>query len=156
AFDLAIEKTREFQQREQELQQQVISFNQQAVELEQRMAAQAQAERAAYLAQYKEQLALVKQLALQSGNPMGQLSRAEAIGLAGAQFAQGFLAAQGVNIDVAGQVDRWVERSIAEHQMKIQNARTAAQETLHLYEIARQNSQDEWEARQRYRGFVIA
>jgi hypothetical protein len=156
AFDLAIEKTREFQQREQELQQQVIAFNQQAAELEQRMAAQAQAERAAYLAEYKEQLALIKQLSLQSGNPMGQLSRAEAIGLAGAQFAQGFLAAQGVNIDVAGQVDRWVERSIAEHQMKIQNARTAAQDTLHLYEIARQNSQDEWEARQRYRGFVIA
>lgn len=152
---LAIQKTAEFQQRESELQHQVIDFHNTAAEVEQRAAAQALAERQQYVAAYKEQLAVVKQLALQSGNPMGQLGRGEAVGLAGAQFAQGFLAAQGVNIDVAGQVDRWVERSINEHQMKIQNLRASAEDQMHLYELARQNSADEWEARQRYRGFVI-
>lgn len=156
AYDLVLQKTEEFQRREQELYEQLIDLNKTHAELEQRLAAEAKAEREAYISAYKEQLAVVKQLALQSGNPIHQLSRGEMIGLAGAQFAQGFLAAQGINIDVAGQVDRWVERSIQEHQLRIQNARTSAEDQLHLYEIARQNSQDEWEARQRYRGFVIA
>lgn len=155
ALDFAVQKTTEFQQREQDLQHQVIDFNRGAADVEARSAAMAQAERQAYITQYKEQLGVVRQLALQSGNPMTQMSKPESVGLAGAQFAQGFLAAQGIHIDVAGQVDRWVERSIQEHQMKVQNARTSAEDQLHLYDISRQNSQDEWEARQRYRGFVI-
>src|SRR5574338_251137 len=156
AYNNEIDRTAEFQRRNDELQRQVIDFNRGAAALEQQLAGEAHAERAGYIAAYKEQLAVVKQLAMQSGNPINQLSRGEAFGLAGAQFAQGFLAAQGINIDVAGQVDRWVDRSIQEHQMKIANARASADDQLHLYQIARQNSQDEWEARQRYRGFVIA
>jgi hypothetical protein len=145
-----------YHQRAGEIQQQEMDFNKGAAELEQRLAGESQADRAQYITAYKEQLAVVRQLALQSGNPMGQLNQGQIAGLAGAQFAQGFLAAQGINIDVAGQVDKWVDRSIQEHQMKISNMRESAQDQLHLYEIARQNSQDEWEARQRYRGFVIA
>lgn len=151
-----IDATKDFEQQDRDLSREMMDFQQGAAALEQRLAGEAQAERATYLTGYKEQLAVVKQLAMQSGNPMMQLSKPEAIGLAGAQFAQGFLAAQGIQIDVAGQVDRWVDRSIQEHQMKIQNARASADDQLHLYELARQNSQDEWEARQRYRGFVIA
>lgn len=151
-----VDATRQFMHEEALLRQQEVDFNNGAAELEHRLAAEAQADRAAYIAQYKEQLAVVRQLSLQSGNPMGGLSQGQIAGLAGAQFAQGFLAAQGINIDVAGQVDRWVDRSIQEHQMKIQNARTAAEDQLHLYQLSRQNSEDEWEARQRYRGFVIA
>lgn len=156
ALEEAVGKTQEFAAADEEIRQREIDFQKGEAELEARLAGEAQADRAQYVAAYKEQLAVVRQLSLQSGNPMGKLSQGEALGLAGAQFAQGFLAAQGIHIDVAGQVDRWVERSIQEHQMKITNARDAANDQMHLYEIARQNSEDEWEARQRYRGFVIA
>lgn len=156
AMEGEIDVTRQFQEEENRLRQDEQDFYKGAAELEQRLAGEAQAERASYISAYKEQLAVVQQLALQSGNPMTKLSGGEALGLAGAQFAQGFLAAQGIQIDVSGQVDRWVDRSIQEHQMKIANARDVANDQLHLYEIARQNSQDDWESRQRYRGFVIA
>lgn len=156
SLDQAVEATKRFQERENELQTQLGDFHRGAGELEQRLAGEAQAERAQYVAAYKEQLAVVKQLSMQTGNPIGNMTQGEAIGLAGAQFAQGFLAAQGIQIDVAGQVDRWVERSIQEHQLRIQGARATADDQMHLYEISRQNSADEWEARQRYRGFVIA
>ncbi len=156
ATDEAIEATYQFQLEEDRLRGDEQDFLRGAAELEQRLAGEAQADRAQYLSAYKEQLAVVRQLALQSGNPMGKLSTGEAVGLAGAQFAQGFLAAQGIQIDVSGQVDRWVDRSIQEHQAKIQNLRASAEDQLHLYELSRQNSEDEWEARQRYRGFVIA
>lgn len=115
----------------------------------------AKVEREQYIGAYKEQLAGVNALIKQSGNPLGGLGAMEGIGLGFAYFAQGFLGAQGIKIDVAGQVDNWVNRSIQEHQMKIQNARDAAGQTLNLYEIARQTSQDDAEAYDRYRGFVI-
>lgn len=150
-----VDATKQFAERDQTLQQRLVDFTQHAAEVEQRMQGEARAERERYLASYREQLSGVRQLAMQSGNPMDNMSRGQAFGLAGAQFAQGFLAARGIHIDVSGQVDRWVDRSIQEHQQKIANMRGAAEDQLHLYEIARQNSQDDWEARQRYRGFVI-
>ncbi len=147
---------RDFQIEDRRLSLETAQFNREAAELEQRLAGEAKAERAAYIAEYQQQMAAVKVLAMQSGNPIGGLSSTEALGLAAAQFAQGFLAAQGIKIDVSGQVDRWVDRSIQEHQARVANMKDAAQGQLHLYELSRQNSQDEWEARQRYRGFVIA
>jgi hypothetical protein len=155
ASDNEVMANRLFAARDKELQQRSEDFFKGSAELEQRLAGEARAEREKYLTAYQEQLAGVRQLAATSGNPLGQLSKSQSVGLAGAQFAQGFLAARGIHIDVTGQIDRWVDRSIAEHQQAIQNARTSAQDQLHLYEIARQNSQDDWESRQRYRGFVI-
>ncbi len=145
-----------FDQRDRELSTRMADFQQHAAAMEQQAAAMARAEREQYLSAYKEQLAGVKILAMQSGSPYETMSKGESIGLAAAQFAQGFLAARGVNIDVAGQVDRWVERSMRAHQQKVQNMRASAEDQLHMYEIARQSSQDDYEARQRYRGFVIA
>lgn len=113
------------------------------------------ADREHYMGQYENQLAAVRQLTVQSGNPLETLSGVEAGGLSLAMFAQGFLAPAGIHIDVSGQVDRWVERSMREHQTKIANARQNASDTLNLYSLARQASQDDWEASQRYRGFVI-
>lgn len=150
-----IDVTKDFQGREQSIMSQIAAFQETQAKLEQQAAGEAKAERESYLASYKEQLAGVRALAAQSGNPLPKLSTAQKMGLAGAEFAQGFLAARGIHIDVAGQVDRWVDRSMQEHQEAIKNARGAAEDQLHLYEVARQNSQDDWEARQRYRGFVI-
>lgn len=113
------------------------------------------ADREHYLGQYEQQLAAVRTLTAQSGNPLQSLSGSQAAGLSLAAFAQGFLAPAGVHIDVTGQIDRWVERSMQEHQMAIQNARQNAGDTLNLYQLARQSSQDDYEAAQRYRGFVI-
>lgn len=149
------DQTRQYYERESELQNRLSDIHETAAQMEQQAAAESKAERAQYTSAYKEQLAGVKALAMQSGNPYAQMSGGEALGLAAAHFAQGFLAARGVQIDVAGQVDRWVDRSIREHQQKIQNMREGAQDQLHLYEIARQTSQDDWEARQRVRGFMI-
>lgn len=123
--------------------------------IEQHAAQNAKADAQQYITSYKEQLAGVRQLMMQSGDPMGNLTFSQKSGLGIAAFAQGFLAARGINIDVTGQIDKWVNRSIAEHQQQIENAKGLANDQLHLYEIARQTSQDDAEARQRYRGFVI-
>lgn len=150
-----VDAQKAFQQKDAELQQRVVDFNQHAANLEQRIAGESKAERAKYLASYQEQLAGVRQLAMQSGNPIGKLDASGAAGLMGAQFAQGFLAARGIQIDVTGQIDRWVDRSIQEHGQQVAQMRESANDTLHLYDLARQSSQDDYEARQRYRGFVI-
>lgn len=121
----------------------------------QKIQADAKVHREQVIGQYTEQLAGVRALAMVDANPLHGLSKGSQIGLGGAMFAQGFLAAQGIHIDVTGQVDRWVDRSIQEHQRSVENARGAAQDTMHLYEVARQSSEDDIEARMRYRGMVI-
>lgn len=115
-----------------------------------------QAQRQKILGDYQTQLAAVRQLSASTGNPYQGMSGGQQLGLAGAEFAQGFLAAQGIHIDVSGQIDRWVDRSIATHQQQIANGMTLANDQLHLYDVARQNSMDDAEARQRYAGFVVA
>ncbi len=112
-------------------------------------------DRETIIGEYKQQLAGVRSLAAQSGNPLGGLSGGEALGLGAAGFAQGFLAAQGIQINVTGQIDKFVDREIAVHQQKIENAKEDAAATMHLYNVARQSSEDDWEARERYRGFVM-
>jgi hypothetical protein len=138
-----------------DLHKQIQDFNQTAAEVEQKIHADGQVHRETILSDYREQLAGVKAMSASTGNPLGGMGLGGGLAMGGAMFAQGFLAAQGVQIDVGGQIDKWVDRSIAEHQMKINNARQGAQDTLHLYDVARQTSQDDWEARQRFRGFVI-
>lgn len=139
----------------EQLSREVQDFNESAAELEERIHADGKVVREQILGEYREQLAGVRALAATSGNPLGGLGLGQAGAMGGAMFAQGFLAAQGIQIDVGGQIDKWVDRSIAEHQMKIKNAQQGAADTLNLYDIARQSSKDDWEARQRYRGFVI-
>lgn len=148
--------TKTYEAKNQDLEQKIADFNTHAANTEAQINQESIASRQAYMTDYKTQLAGVQRLAMQSGNPMNSLSAPAKVGLMGAQFAQGFLAARGINIDVSGQVDRWVDRSIQEHQAQIANARQGAADTLHLYDVSRQASADDSEARQRYRGFVIA
>lgn len=133
----------------------MAEFNNKAAGVEQQANAEIKAKLGGYMAQYQEQLAGIRQLSQTSGNPLGMLTKDKQVYLGMAAFAQGFLGAKGIKIDVTGQIDKWVDRAIEEHQLKIQNARTSAGETLNLYNIARQTSQDDYEARQRMRGFVI-
>ena len=110
------------------------------------------------LAVYKQQLAGVAALASSSANPLDHLNASGIAGLGFAAFAQGFLAAGpggGVKIDVTDQIDKWVDRSMKQRQQQIENARGQAQDTLHLYDIARQTSKDEAEARIRYTGMIV-
>lgn len=125
-------------------------------EQEQNIQGQAKAHGQAILDQYQNQLAGVAHLAQSSGNPIDDLSRTQALGLAGAQFVQGFLATRGININVTGQVDKLVENGMKAHQQLIENARQGAADTMHLYEVARQSSQDDNEARAKYRGMIVA
>ncbi len=121
----------------------------------QKITADAKVIRQQYMADYQQKLSAVAQIAAMPGNPLAGLDHIQAGALGGSAFAQGFLAAQGINIDVTGQIDRWVQTSMAEHQQKVQNARQGAEDSLHLYDIARQGTQDEYEAQQRYRGMII-
>jgi hypothetical protein len=147
---------KEHGQRMGALLQREMDFNQHQSDLELKAAADSKVVREQYLGQYQQQLAAVRQLAAQNANPLGQLGPGQALGLAAAQFAQGFLsAAYKINVDVSGQVDKWIDRELQQHQLRIQNARQDAEGTFHLYEVARQSSQDDFEARQRYRGFVL-
>lgn len=104
---------------------------------------------------YQQQLAAVRSLSVNIAGPLAKLSSSEIGGVSLAMFAQGFLAAQGININVGQQIDNWVQRSIHEQERQIQSAEQGAQDTLNLWHIARQNSADDLEARQRYRGFII-
>jgi hypothetical protein len=147
--------TRDYYDRERELHDRQRDFLHTQADLEKQAAVHAEIEAHKHIAAYKEQLAGVRQLIQTSGDPTGNLTMGQAAGLSFGAFAQGFLAARGIQIDVTGQIDRWVNRKIQEHQMMVQNARESANDQLHLYEIARQTSQDDYEARQRYRGFVV-
>lgn len=125
--------------------------------IDERTSTAAAAEAHKYIAAYQEQIAAVRQMAVDPTGPIGSMSLGEAAGMSLANFAQGFLAARyGIKIDVTGQIDKWVERSIHEQERRIQQAQAGAEDQLHLWEIARQTSRDDQEAKQRYRGWIIA
>jgi hypothetical protein len=124
--------------------------------VDERAAAKSAAEAHKHIAAYQQQIAAVRQMAVDPRGPIARLSTGGRVALALGDFAQGFLAAKGINIDVSGQVDKWVDRSIAEQQRRIGQAQAGAEDQLHLWEIARQTSRDDQEARQRYRGWSIA
>ena len=131
-------------------------FHQDAAALEERMHLETKAESEAYVGAYREQIAAVRAMTVDPTGPIASLTTAQAGGLSLAMFAQGFLAAQGIQIDVSGQLDKWVDRSIQEQQRRITQAEKGAQDILNLWDIARQSSRDDQEARTRYRGMVIA
>jgi hypothetical protein len=130
-----------------------MDFLRESAALDELMYAEAKADSQKYLESYQQQLAAVRQMSVTS--PMQTIGKVEFAGASVAAFAQGFLAAQGINIDVIGQINRWEEMSIREQERKIQQAEKGAQDQLHLWEIARQTSRDDLEARQRYRGMIL-
>lgn len=138
-----------------DIRRQELEFKDAELKLEQMAYEQAKQEGAAYIAQYKQDMAGVRQLMLQTGNPLGGLDTSGKMALAGAMFVQGFLGTRGIQVDVAGQVERWVEREMAAHQQMISNQMGAAKTNLTLYNLAKQGAQDDVEARSRLRGFVI-
>lgn len=130
-------------------------FNEMQARLEESAAAQAKVESMQYIAKYNQDMAGVRNLMMESGNPLGGLSATSGLGLGIASFAQGFLGARGININVTGQIDKWVDRELQQHQQKIVNQTAMANSNLTLYDIARQGAKDDWETRQRLRGFLI-
>jgi hypothetical protein len=145
----------EHQMRIRELEKRQIDLNETHANLERRIHEDGKIVREKIMSGYREQLSAVKALAATTGNPLGGLGIGQGAALGAAMFVQGFLAVQGVNINVGAQIDKWVDRSIQEHQMKIDNAQQGAKDQLHLYDIARQSSEDDWEARQRFHGFAL-
>ncbi len=133
--------------------QQRESFIRESAELDKTMSAQARAESEAHLDAYRQQIAAVRQMTVT--NPIAALGGFETAGVSLAMFAQGFLAARGINIDVAGQVNRWVDRSIEEQQRRIGQAQQGAEDELNLWRIAQETSRNDLEARHRYRGMVL-
>lgn len=128
---------------------------QEAAKQEKQIASEAKVAGAEFMNKYTQQLSAIRSMTVDINGPLSKLSTGEKGGLSLALFAQGFLAAQGININVQGQVDHWVDRSIHEQERQIGQAQQAANDTLNLWQISRQNSQDELEARQRYRGYII-
>lgn len=137
------------------LRERIADFEDTTARLEEMAMHESKIEREQYLSAYRQQLAGVKQLMAMDANPLHNLSTGGILGLGAAAFAQGFLGAQGINVNVTGQIDAWVNRELQQHQQKIQNAKSMADEQLNLYSIARQTSQDDAEAREKLRGFII-
>lgn len=137
------------------IQDRIVDVHKTRLDMEKQAHARVQQESAGHIAAYKEQLAGVRNLAAQDPNPLRHLSGSQKAGLVGAAFAQGFLAPRGIQINVLGQIDAWVDREIQEHQRSIQNARAGAEDTLNLYNIARQTASDDYEARQRLTGMAL-
>lgn len=131
-----------------------MGFEREMAELDKMAYEEARAESQQYVQKYEQQLAAVRQMVVT--NPMETLPAWQAGGVSLAMFAQGFLAAQGINIDVAGQVDRWIDRSIEEQRRQIGQAEKGAEDTLNLWRIAQDTSRNDLEARQRYKGMILA
>lgn len=153
ALDLNAKIEGEKSRAEADLLQHRESFLRESADLDQHMYQQAQAESQQYLNSYRQQIAAVRQMTVT--NPIQTLGGMQAGGLSLAMFAQGFLAAQGIHIDVGGQVDRWVERSIHEQERRISQAESGAEDQLNLWKIAQETSRNDLEARQRYQGMVL-
>ena len=132
-----------------------LEFFEKQAELETMAFVHAKAEAQQYIAKYQQDMAGVRQLMNSTGNPLTGLDTGRKIGLGAAAFAQGMLAVKGININVTGQIDKWVDREMQAHQQMIQNKTAAANSQLTLYGLARQGAKDDWEGRQRLRGFVI-
>jgi hypothetical protein len=128
-------------------------FLRQFNELETIRHAEAQAQAQEHLDGAMRQFAAVRQMTVQS--PMSQLSGMEFAGITLAAAAQGFLAAQGINIDVTGQLNRWEEISIREQERRINQAEKGAQDQMNLWQIAKESARDEQEARLRHRGMML-
>lgn len=155
ALQLETQAHKEHSQRELELWKAQQMFQQEQAELEKHAFAQSQIVRQQYLAGYEQDLMTARVLAMKSGDPNESMGPGMAFGLIAQHAAAGFLKVNGVNIDVVGQTERFINREIAKHGQKVADAREAAQGQLHLYNLARQKSSDEYEARQRYGGMVL-
>lgn len=149
--------TGEHNAREAAINQRIQSLNMEQAGAEERASAVASSEGHKYLAAYAQQIAAARQMAVDPTGPIGSMTSAEVGGMTLANFAQGFLNARyGIKIDVSGQIDKWIDRSIQEQQRRVKQAEAGAEDQLHMYEIARQTSHDDSEARTRYHGLVVA
>ena len=110
---------------------------------------------AQFMSDYKEQLAGIRQLMAQDPDPTHDMTIGQSLGMTGAAFAQGFLAARGVHIDPMGAIDKWVNDSIQAHRSKIADAKDALNMSVNLHNIAREGARDEADYRMRLKGFAI-
>lgn len=108
----------------------------------------------AYRARYEQSL---QAAAAMSVKPGLDFSAGEGVMAAGALFAQGFLNAKGVPVaDVSGIINKMVDRNIALQQDKIRRGERLAEGQRQLWEMARVESSDDSETRQRMRGLMLA
>lgn len=139
-----------------DIRRQQLELNIKAKQAEEIATQRARANADQYIAHYNDEMSGVRQLMMQTGNPLGGLTAVQGGGMGAALFAQGFLGARyGIKIDVGGQIDRWVTQEMNAHQNKIANLSNAAQGQLKLYDIARQQGLDDQLTRDRLKGFAI-
>lgn len=139
-----------------EIRRQKLELDIKAQRAEELGAAQARANTEQYIAHYNQEMANLRPLLMQTGNPLGGLTAVQGGAMGAALFAQGFLGARyGIRVDVAGQINRWVEQEMAAHQNKVSNMMAGANAQLKLYDIARQQGLDDSLTRDRLRGFAI-
>lgn len=134
---------------------QLDDLNETHTQLLRHMQEQSKIEKERILGEARQQMAAVRQLVQQDPNPLHTLGTTQKLGLGMAAFAQGFLAPRGIHLNVTGQIDNMVQTALKEHQTNIQNAREGVQDTLHMYDIARQSSEDDYEALMRYKAMMI-
>lgn len=139
-----------------DIRRQQVELNIKARQAEELASAMARQNAEQYMNAYKEEMAGIRPLLMQSGNPLGGLTGIQGGALGAALFAQGFLGARyGIKTNVSEQVNNWVEQEMRAHQNKIANLNQAAQGQLKLYDIARQQGLDDQTTRDRLKGFAI-
>lgn len=139
-----------------DIRRQQLELNVKAKQAEEIATQRARANADQYIAHYNDEMSGVRQLMMQTGNPLGGLTAVQGGAMGAALFAQGFLGARyGIKVDVGSQIDRWVTQEMNAHQNKVANLSNAAQGQLKLYDIARQQGLDDQLTRDRLKGFAI-
>lgn len=73
-----------------------------------------------------------------------------------ALFAQGMLATKGINIDVRGTLDTWVDRTIQAQRDQISRGEKLSDADQTMWNMVRQESTDDADARTRVSGYLLA
>lgn len=119
-------------------------------------AAHAAAMTGQYRANLEADLTKVRAMRVNSGQLFRDMTGTETLGSAMALFAQGFLGTRGVQVDARGALQYWVERSVSDQEDRIRQGQENVQSDKMLWDMARTQSHDDQEVRDRVYAYTLA
>lgn len=119
-------------------------------------AAHAAAMTAQYRAGLESDLAKVRALRVNSGQLMKDMTGTERLGSAAALFAQGFLGTRGIQTGSREALQYWIERSVSDQEAAVRNGQAMVESDKMLWDMARAQSHDDQEARDRVAAYLTA
>lgn len=131
-------------------------LNSHLASMEQLAAAHAQAQTAQYRANLEGDIARVRAMRVNSGQLLQNMTGGEQFGTAIALFAQGFLGARGIQTGAREALSYWVDRNVADQEAAIRNGDKMVDNDRMLWDMARAQSHDDMEARDRVAAYITA